>query len=82
LQNGQGKTRRLAGPGLGRGQQVNACEHRRDSLRLNWSRLGVARIRNGTQQFWGEPKGRKICDLRQKEKLLPEPTGNSIGVRG
>jgi hypothetical protein len=81
LQDGQGKTRRLTGPGLGRGQQVNAREYRRDGLGLDRSRLGIAFIRNGAQQFWGEPKGRKIDDLRQKEKLLPEPTGNSIGVR-
>ncbi len=56
LQHRQHECRRLAGAGLGAGQQVAAAEHERNRLALDGSWIGVALRRDGTEQFGRKPE--------------------------
>src|SRR5205807_3669612 len=56
LEERQHEGRRLAGPGLGAGEQVAALEDDGDGLALDGGGLGVALVGNGAQVFGRQPE--------------------------
>ena len=56
LEDGQHESGRLAGAGLGAGQQVTSGEDERDRLGLNRGRLDVAGVRDSAEQFGRQPE--------------------------
>jgi hypothetical protein len=57
LQDGKGEAGGLAGAGLRGGEQVAAGDDDGDGLRLDGGGLGVALLRDGTQQLGKKPEG-------------------------
>ena len=59
LQHRQHEGRRLAGAGLGAGEQVAAGQHERNRLALDGSWFGIALRRDGAEQFGRKPERRE-----------------------
>ncbi len=59
VEHGQHESGRLAGAGLGAGQQVATAEDDGDGLGLDGRRLGVALLADGAQGLGSQPKGRE-----------------------
>ena len=56
VQDRQHEAGRLACAGLGGGEQIAACQHVRNGLRLNGRRRRVAGVRNRTQKGISQPE--------------------------
>jgi hypothetical protein len=61
MQDRQNKAGGLAGAGLCAGEQIAACQHQRNGLRLDRGGRGVTGIGNRTQKGFGQPKAGERC---------------------
>ena len=81
LKDRQHEGGRLAGAGLGAGEQVAPVEDERDRLALDGGGFGVSLARDSAEQVGLEPEGREGQGEKAPDEALPRSAGPGQGER-
>src|SRR5258706_6121515 len=76
LEDREDERGRLAGPGLGPGENIATREDEGDRLALDGGGLGVALVRYGAEQFGRQPED---IEGHWKQQLLTGPSRDAAG---